>query len=88
MKIAIIALAVFLTACSTTVPVKQKFPDAPPVLMEKCQQLKTVAEDKGTLREFLKTVIENYSLHYQCADKVQGWQDWYQEQKRIFEGAK
>ena len=88
MKTVVITLALFLTACSTTVPVKQKFPDAPPALMEKCQQLKTVAEDKGTLREFLKTVIENYSLHYQCADKVQGWQDWYQEQKRIFEGAK
>jgi hypothetical protein len=88
MKLAIVCFALFLTACSTTVPVKQKFPEAPDVLMQQCEQLKTVAEDKGTLREFLKIVIENYSLHYQCAGKVQGWQDWYIEQKRIFEGAK
>jgi len=88
MKYLIMSLALFLSACSTTVPVKQKFPDAPDILMEKCQQLKTVADDKGTLKEFLKVVIENYSLHYQCAGKVQGWQDWYIEQKRIYESVK
>ena len=34
MKYIILSLAVFLSACSTTVPVTQKFPDAPKELFE------------------------------------------------------
>jgi hypothetical protein len=36
----------------------------------------------------LKVVIQNYATYYQCAEKTQGWQDWYTEQKKVFEGAK
>ena len=84
MKYAIAVLALALSACSTVVPVKQEFPVAPSILMEKCPQLQKVDSDKGTMREMLKVVIENYSLYYQCASKTQGWQDWYNEQKKIY----
>lgn len=84
MKYAIAVLALALSACSTVVPVKQEFPVAPSILMEKCPQLQKVDSDKGTMREMLRVVIENYSLYYQCASKTQGWQDWYNEQKKIY----
>jgi hypothetical protein len=32
-------------------------------------------------------VIENYALYYACASRTQGWQEWYQEQKKIQEQA-
>ena len=84
MRYAIAVLALALSACSTVVPVKQEFPVAPSILMEKCPQLQKVDSDKGTLREMLKVVIENYSLYYQCAAKTHGWQDWYNEQQKIY----
>ena len=84
MKYAIAVLALALSACSTVVPVKQEFPVAPSILMEKCPQLQKVDSDKGTMRAMLRVVIENYSLYYQCASKTQGWQDWYNEQKKIY----
>ena len=77
-----------LTGCSTVVPVKQEFPLAPSILMEKCPQLKQVDSDKGTMREMLKVVIENYATYYQCASKTHGWQDWYTEQKKIHDSVK
>ena len=33
----------------------------------------------------LKVVVENYVTYYNCATKVEGWQEWYTEQKKIFE---
>ena len=77
-----------LTACSTVTPVKQQFPTAPSVLMEKCPQLQKVDSDKGTMREMLRVVIENYATYYQCAAKTHGWQDWYGEQKKIYDNVK
>jgi hypothetical protein len=47
-----------------------------------------IDDGKNSLRDMLKVVIQNYSLYYQCAEKTHGWQDWYGEQKRIFESVK
>ena len=90
MKIAVIAVTLLLTACATTppVPVVPRFPEAPSTLLERCPQLKTIEHDRGTLREFLKTVIENYATYYQCADKAHAWQDWYREVKKYYEDIK
>lgn len=88
MKYLPILLILALSACSTTVPVKQQFPVAPSILLEKCPQLQKVDSDKGTMREMLRVVIENYSTYYQCAAKTHGWQDWYGEQKRVYEDTK
>jgi Zn-finger nucleic acid-binding protein len=82
----ILAIAVLLlSACTTVVPVKQQFPVAPSILLEKCPQLQKVDSDRGTMREMLRVVIENYATYYQCAAKTHGWQDWYQEQKKTYE---
>ena len=88
MKYISLILAVLLSACSTPVPVKQKFPDVPRALIEKCDSLKKVEGDKVAITEMLKVVVQNYGMYYECAAKVDGWNDWYLEQKRIYESLK
>jgi len=87
MKYIILSLAVFLSACSTA-PVKQKFPEVPKALVERCESLKKVEGDKVAITEMLKVVVQNYGMYYECAAKVDGWNDWYLEQKRIYESVK
>ncbi len=86
MKYVALVFMLLLSACSTVVPVKQEFPVAPQVLLERCPDLMQVDDGKNTLREMLKVVIQNYATYYQCAEKTHGWQSWYGEQKKIFEG--
>jgi hypothetical protein len=88
MKYIILSLAVFLSACSTPVPVKQKFPDAPKALVERCESLKKIEGDRVAITEMLKVVVQNYGMYYECAAKVDGWNEWYLEQKRIYESVK
>ena len=83
----ILALTVMLAGCTTAVPVKQEFPVAPAVLLERCPDLLVVDDGKSSLRDMLKVVIQNYALYYQCAEKTNGWQDWYNQQRKIFNGA-
>lgn len=73
----------FMSGCSTTVPVKQKFPEAPSVLMEKCDPLSTIDQPTIVFSEFLKTVTNNYTKHHSCSKIVEAWQQWYTEQKKI-----
>lgn len=82
-----LVFALFLSGCSMIVPVKQEFPVAPAVLLERCPDLLQIDDGKNSLRDMLKVVIQNYALYYQCAEKTHGWQDWYTEQKKIFDGA-
>jgi hypothetical protein len=85
----IIAVCVFfaLTGCSTVVPVKAKFPDMPERLMVKCPQLEKVSETP-TLSDVAKTVTNNYTTYYECATKHDGFVEWYNIQKNIFESIK
>ena len=81
-------LILLLAGCSTVVPVKQKFPNATPELMKKCESLKKIEGDKVAITDMLKVIVQNYSLYYECSTKVDGWQDWYNEQKKIFDSVK
>ena len=76
-----------LAGCGVHVePITPKFPEAPATLQEKCTELKEATEGMS-LTEFTKTVVENYVLYHECKVKVEGWNDWYQKQKAIFEAA-
>ena len=85
----IIAVCAFfaLTGCSTVVPVKAKFPDMPERLMIKCPQLEKMSETP-TLSDVAKTVTNNYTTYYECATKHDGFVEWYNIQKNIFESIK
>jgi hypothetical protein len=79
-------MVALLTGCATSVPVTAKFPDPPGKLStERCPNLKKLAE-KPVLSDIARTVTENYTTYYECAIKADAWQEWYEIQKRIFEG--
>lgn len=77
-------IVLLLAGCSTTVPVTRKFPEAPNTLMEKCVDLKKL-NDNAKLSDVAKVVNINYSLYYDCLVKHDGWIEWYNIQKKIFE---
>jgi hypothetical protein len=86
MKKLILILALSIAGC-TTVPVKQKFPEAPSKLMTRCPNLETLEPTTTSIADLLKVVVKNYSTYYQCAVVTDGWQEWYQIQKIISEEA-
>ena len=68
------------------VPVTAKFPDAPGRLAtERCPNLQKLKDD-ARLSDVARTVTINYSTYYECAVKADAWQEWYEIQRRIFEG--
>jgi hypothetical protein len=77
-------ILLLLSGCSTVVPVAQKFPQAPEVLQQSCKSLKS-AQNDTTLSQLTKTVVENYTEYHQCSGLVDGWREWYVQQKKIFE---
>ena len=87
MKYISIALLTLLIGCSTTVPVTAKFPEVPERLMKKCPQLEKLEND-AKLSDISKTITINYSTYYECAVKNDGWIEWYNIQKNIFESVK
>jgi hypothetical protein len=56
--------------------------------MKKCDDLKTIEGDKVLITDMLKIIVQNYTLYYECSTKVDGWQDWYNQQKKIYENLK
>lgn len=90
MKLLTVIISVLLlSGCVTTVPVARKFPDAPQTLKQKCEELRTVeTKEKVLITDVLKTVVQNYALYYECSIKVDGWIEWHNEQKKIFDQVK
>jgi hypothetical protein len=88
MKYIVLLSALLLTGCLSTAPVRQKFPDVPDALKERCESLKKVEGDKVAITEMLKVVVQNYTLYYECSTKVDGWNEWYNSQKKIYESVK
>ena len=88
MKYLILMFAVLLSGCLGTAPVKPKFPGVPTILTEKCESLRKIEGDKVAITEMLKVVVHNYSLYYECSTKVEGWNEWYEAQKKIYETVK
>jgi hypothetical protein len=88
MKILSLLVVVLISGCSFLVPVKANFPSAPDILKERCENLMTIEGTGVSITDMLKTVVNNYALYYECSAKVDGWNEWYEEQKRIFESVK
>ena len=86
-KVYILLSLFLLVGCSTPVPIKPKFPDVPEKIMELCSDLEKLKDD-AKLSDVAKTVTVNYSTYYDCAVKHDGFVEWYQIQKNIFESVK
>lgn len=66
-------------------PAKPKFPDPIKELTLPCPDLKQIEGDQVAITELLKAVVNNYTLYYECSLKNDGWNNWYKEQKIIYE---
>lgn len=88
MRVLLLLVTLSLVGCFKTAPVRQSFPEVPKALTEKCEKLKKVEGDRVAITEMLKVVIENYTLYHECSTKVEGWNEWYETQKKIYNTVK
>ena len=68
MKYLLISL-LFIAGCSTTVPVTQKFPNATPELMKKCEDLKKIEGDKVAKAE-AESANKNVEIQEKVVEKT------------------
>jgi len=88
MKIALLTLTMFLTGCTTVVPVTQKWPEAPGLQSRQpCAELQKLPAD-AKLSDVAKTITQNYTEYYSCVIKLEAWQEWYAKQEIIHKGLK
>jgi hypothetical protein len=86
MRSAVVVSLLLLTGCVAT-PVTREFPVAPASLTAACDALIDVpATDK--LSVVLATVTRNYAQYQECSIRVDSWNQWYNEQKKIFDSVK
>ena len=88
MKYLAILTTALLLGCSTTVPVVAKFPKVPLELTQHCPPLKKLEGDQVNIVDLHTRVVENYTQYYECSVKVEEWNTWYVQQKKIFEEIK
>jgi hypothetical protein len=55
-------------------------------LRKECEKL-MILEQGAKLSDVAKSVTENYTRYHECARLVKGWNEWYDEQKKIYEQA-
>lgn len=92
MKLVVLCLSVtLLSGCAMFtkyLPAKPKFPEPIKELTQPCPDLKKIEGDKVAITDLLRTVVENYSLYHECSLKNDGWNDWYKNQRQIYEKIK
>lgn len=84
----LLLVALLLSGCSGSVPVRMHFPQVPETLTAECSTLEPLTEEQNKLSDLLENANKNYGKHYECAAKHQAWQEWYNTQKKIFEEVK
>ena len=84
MKKYLLLMFLFLSGCSTTVPVTAKFPSLPEELSILCPPLKQIPKE-AKLSDITKTVTDNYQLYHLCSANNNALLEWITIQKKIFE---
>jgi len=76
-----------LPGCSTTAPVKIKWPAVPQELQQPAVNLKQLDENQKTLADLLQNANSNYAEYYLLKEKYETWQQWYNQQQKIYQDA-
>jgi hypothetical protein len=87
MKLALLLMPLLLAGCLST-PVKRTFPAVPDDLKIACPALQEVDPNTTKLSTVITVVTENYGSYQECKIKVDGWIEWYNTQRGIFESVK
>ena len=77
----------FLLAGCLATPVKRNFPEVPAELKVACPDLQKVKDD-AKLSDIVSTVSSNYTQYHECRAKVDAWNEWYKNQKEVFDSVK
>lgn len=77
----------FLLAGCLATPVKRNFPEVPEELKVVCPDLKKV-NPEAKLSDVISTVSTNYTQYHECRAKVDAWNEWYKNQKEVFDSVK
>lgn len=91
MRYVILSLIFALSGCATIdqpVPVKRRFPEPPAELMIACPDLAKVSDDTTELSKIISVVVDNYREYHKCKIRAEGWIEWYESQRAIFEEVK
>ena len=84
----LLLISLLLTGCATSVPVKMSFPQAPEPLFEPSKELLPLETDKKKLSDLLDNANTNYTEYHELQEKHKAWIEWYNTQRKIFEGVK
>ena len=83
----VLVMLFILTGCSTAVPVKQKFPEADPLMFEPAPALTVLPPDTVDLDKLIANSADNYGKYRELVQKLELWKEWYIKQKENFESA-
>lgn len=84
-----LTIVLMLSGCKDdAVPISINFPKVPADLLEACPDLKQIDTKTTKLSEVIGVVSENYSQYHACRLQVDNWIEWYNTQKKIFDGIK
>jgi hypothetical protein len=87
MKRLIVIASLLLSACAnTTAPVIPKWPEAPADLQQPVPELTQLAPEQRNLSDLIENANENYTQYYILKEKLEGWQNWYNTQEKIWQG--
>jgi hypothetical protein len=53
--------------------------------MPKCEDLKQIPADVNSMSEVFKIIVENYTMYWRCSNQVDGWAEWYEQQKKNYD---
>jgi len=91
-KLIFVLLVSSLAGCgmfNRFIPVQQKWPEQKDqTLLQSCPDLKKIEGDQVAITDLLKSIVDNYTLYYQCSLKNEGWNEWYRTQKNLWEKKK
>jgi hypothetical protein len=77
---------VMLSGCTLITPVRPpKFPDVPAELTQPLPDLIPLESSKKKPRELLDNAAENYGICYQYRERAAAWENWYREQKTLYQ---
>jgi hypothetical protein len=78
-----------LSSCASQEPIVQpSWPSAPSALFEPAEKLKPLGDDQHRLSDLIENANINYSQYYLLKEKYEAWQNWYDTQKKIWNGIK
>jgi hypothetical protein len=85
--IILLTILFILTGCSTAVPVKQKFPEADPIMFTPAPKLDPLPAETQDLDRLITNSTENYGKYRELVQRLEMWKEWYIKQKENYESA-